>query len=106
MDHVRAEPAKDGAAHALRMGQRKDGRDARAHGVADDIGLSDFEMVEQRRRVLRHGWAGVAFRIVELIAGAVAAIVERDGAETVVRRGIASSPYRASWSARWRRSRE
>ena len=65
------------------MGQRKKGSDARAHGIADNIGLGDFEMVEKPERVLRHGWAGIGFRIVEFIAGAVAAIVERDGAEAV-----------------------
>ena len=39
-DHVRAKSREDGASHALRMRKPKKRRDARAHGIANDVGLS------------------------------------------------------------------
>ena len=47
-------PPSTSAPHALRMRQRQQGGDPRAHRIADHVRLLDAEMVEQPARILRH----------------------------------------------------
>src|SRR5215813_8263878 len=58
------------------MIERQKGGDTRTHGVAEDISSIDAEMVEQRPCIFRHGWSAITFRLVELLAQPVAAIVK------------------------------
>ena len=68
------------AAQPLRMRERKERGDTRAHGIAHHVGAREIEMIEQRPHVVRHEGAVIGGRIVELARGAVPAIVERDDA--------------------------
>ena len=71
-------PPRTSEADAMRIGERQEGGNARAHGIAHDVGLGDAEMVEQRDRVVGHAGRMVGRRIMGLVARAMAAIVERD----------------------------
>ena len=54
--------------------------DPRAHRIAHDVGALDGEMIEQRAHIVRHQRHRIVGGIVQLAGGAVAAVVERDGA--------------------------
>ena len=75
--HVEAEAAEHEAAHACRMRQGEKRGDARAHRVADDVRALEPEVVEQAARVLRHDRRAVVLEVVQLLALAVAAVVDR-----------------------------
>ena len=47
-------PPSTARAHALRMRERQERGDARAHRIAHHVGARDVEMIEQRAHVLRH----------------------------------------------------
>ena len=60
--------------------RQREGGDARAHRIAHDVGALDAEMIEQRAHIVRHQRHRIVGGIVQLAGGAVAAVVERDGA--------------------------
>ena len=62
------------------MRERKEGGDARAHGITHHVGAAEIEMIQQRPHVLGHPGAVIRGRVVELARAAVPAIVERDDA--------------------------
>ncbi len=62
----------------FRVRQRQLSGDARAHRVAHHVRLLYVQVIEQPARVLGHDRGAIGGRIVELLAGAVTAVVERD----------------------------
>ena len=76
--HVDAEPADDKAAHTLRVGEREEGGDPRAHRIAHHIGPRDAEMIEQPPPVLCHRRRTVRVGIVEFVAPSMPPIVISD----------------------------
>ena len=59
-------PPRIDRAHARRMIEREERRDARAHRIAHHVGALDLEMIEQRAHVVRHVGAVIGGRIVQL----------------------------------------
>ena len=70
-------PAVDDAQHAVGVRRRHLAGDDRAHRVADQVGLRQFEVIEQPDHVLGHLGA-VLFRLVRLVALPVPAQIHRD----------------------------
>ena len=60
------------------MRDRQQGGEPGAHGIADDVGVRDLQVVEQAAGVLRHLVGAVVGRVVELFAPAMAAVVVGD----------------------------
>ena len=79
------EPTENYRTHAFGMFHRQECRDTRAHGIAHHVGSFDFQMVEQRTYVVRHGGAVIAGRVVQLVGCAVPAIVERNHTPSITR---------------------
>ena len=69
---------EDGGRYPVRMVEAEPGGNAGTHRVTDDGAALDAQVVHQVQRVLGHVMGEVELRVVELAAGAVAAIVEGD----------------------------
>ena len=76
----------------VRMFDRQERGNARAHGIAHHVGAFDSKMIEQRPHVPRHGRAVIGGGIVKLARRTMAAIVERDRAPAGARERRAPSP--------------
>jgi hypothetical protein len=74
------EAAEEQRAHPAGIDHREVGRDPGAHRIAHHVRVGDPEVVEQPAHVPGHDGGIVILRAVELLALAVAAVVEGDDA--------------------------
>ena len=73
-----AKSAENERADELGLAQRQEGRNPRAHRIAHHVGAFDVKVLKQIGRVAGHQVRAVVGRLIELLARAVASIVERD----------------------------
>src|SRR5713101_4930810 len=80
VDEVDPEPAEDQRARPRGMTGGQERADAGPHRIAEEVGATEPEVVEQGNDVFDHPFGVIIGGIVELARPAVAAVVQRDGA--------------------------
>ena len=78
MHEIDARAGEHEAPHPFGMLEDKERSNPRAHRITHHVGALDAEMIEQTPRILGHLRRAVELRVVQLLALAVPAIVERD----------------------------
>ena len=77
-DHAETEAAENEPLDAIRVSERQERSNARAHRVADDVRTRDAEMIEQATCVFRHQRRAIVRQLIELLTFSMTPVVESD----------------------------